>query len=106
MGAQIIVEVPATIHIDGGIVLQPTEYTVMPDRLEAGSLLLAAAITGGSLSLPNARPETMDLFLAKLEEMGHIIEIDPSGVGVHFVAAKNPYAVSTAKNSSLSRISY
>lgn len=94
MGASITVEVPATIHIDGGIVLKPVEYTVMPDRLEAGSLLLAAAITGGSLSLPNARPETMDLFLAKLEEMGHRVAINSSGVGISFTATKNPQAVS------------
>ncbi len=94
MGAQITIEVPATIHIDGGIPLQPTEYTVMPDRLEAGSLLLAAAITGGSLQLPNARPDTMDLFLAKLEEMGHMIIVDGSGTGIQFVAHAHPHAVS------------
>jgi UDP-N-acetylglucosamine 1-carboxyvinyltransferase len=54
MGARISVEVPATIHIDGGVPLHPTDYTVMPDRLEAGSLLLATAVTGGELRLPNA----------------------------------------------------
>lgn len=86
MGAQITVQVPATIHIDGGILLRPADYTVMPDRLEAGSLLLATAITGGELSLPNARPDTMDLFLAKLEEMGHTIITDNSGLGLKFVA--------------------
>jgi UDP-N-acetylglucosamine 1-carboxyvinyltransferase len=94
MGASISVEVPATIHIDGGVRLRPVEYEVMPDRLEAGSLLLAAAITGGSLSLPNARPETMDLFLAKLEEMGHHIEVNSSGIGINFTATQNPQSVS------------
>jgi UDP-N-acetylglucosamine 1-carboxyvinyltransferase len=94
MGAQISIEVPATIHIDGGVHLHPTEYTVMPDRLEAGSLLLATAVTGGVLSLPNARPETMDLFLSKLEEMGHTIETDSSGVGLRFAAHERPHAVS------------
>jgi len=94
MGAQITIQVPATIHIDGGVPLHPTEYTVMPDRLEAGSLLLAAAITGGSLTLPNARPETMDLFLAKLEEMGHSVIVDGSGTGIQFFAATHPQAVS------------
>ena len=93
MGAAITVEVPATIHIDGGLPLHPVEYTVMPDRLEAGSLLLAAAITGGSLSLPNARPETMDLFLAKLEEMGHII-VGCNKTGIRFTATPQPTAVS------------
>jgi UDP-N-acetylglucosamine 1-carboxyvinyltransferase len=94
MGALITVEVPATIHIDGGVTLQSAEYRVMPDRLEAGSLLLAAAITGGTLSLPNARPETMDLFLAKLEEMGHHIEATPFQVGIFFQATQHPIAVS------------
>lgn len=94
MGAQITIEVPATIHIDGGVTLRPTDYTVMPDRLEAGSLLLAAAITGGSLVLPNARPDTMDLFLAKLEEMGHSVIVDGSGIGIQFIANPHPQAVS------------
>lgn len=94
MGACISVQVPATIHIDGGIPLRPTEYTVMPDRLEAGSIMLATAITGGELYLPNARPDTMDLFLAKLEEMGHTILTDNSGFGIRFIATENPRAVS------------
>ena len=94
MGAQITIEVPATIQINGGIPLYPTDYTVMPDRLEAGSLLLATAVTGGELYLPNARPETMDLFLAKLEEMGHTIITDDSGLGLRFSAHQYPQAVS------------
>jgi len=94
MGAAITVEVPATIHIDGGAALHPVSYTVMPDRLEAGSLMLATVTTGGSISLPNARPYTMDLFLAKLEEMGHIVEIGMGGKGLSCKASINPTAVS------------
>ena len=54
MGAKIIVEAPATITIEGVDVLNPVEHTIMFDRLEAGSLLIAAAATGGEIYIPDA----------------------------------------------------
>ncbi len=65
----------------------------MVDRLEAGSLLLAAAITGGSISLPNASAHDLDVFLLKLEEMGHSIERGIDGCGITLKATKNPQAI-------------
>lgn len=94
MGAKISIEAPATIHIEGVASLQPVEHAIIPDRLEAGSLLLAAAITGGTLSLPQAHAYSMDVFLLKLEEMGHEIIVGPQGVGITLKATKNPKAVS------------
>lgn len=93
MGASIEVHAPATIRIHGTEKLSPAEHTVMPDRLEAGALLLAAAITGGSIHLPQARAEDLDVFLLKLEEMGHTIT---KGVdcGVSLQATHEPRAVS------------
>jgi UDP-N-acetylglucosamine 1-carboxyvinyltransferase len=66
----------------------------MYDRLEAGSLLLAAAITGGSLDLPQASASMLDMFLVKLQEMGHSVQIGPDEVGIKFKATQNPRAVS------------
>jgi UDP-N-acetylglucosamine 1-carboxyvinyltransferase len=94
MGAKITVEAPATISIEGVISLQPIEHAIIPDRLEAGALLLAAAITGGSIYLPQAHAYSMDVFLLKLEEMGHEIIVGPQGIGITLKATKEPRAVS------------
>ncbi len=71
MGAQITIEPPMNIVITGTMNLKPIEHTIMYDRLEVGSLLLAAAITGGQVHLPQANPAVLDVFLLKLQEMGH-----------------------------------
>jgi UDP-N-acetylglucosamine 1-carboxyvinyltransferase len=94
MGASISITCPATIIIEGVSELRPVNYTIMGDRLEAGTLLLAAAITGGSVSLPNARADVLDVFLLKLDEMGHTIACDEKGVGISFQATSSPRAVS------------
>jgi UDP-N-acetylglucosamine 1-carboxyvinyltransferase len=93
MGAHITIQAPATVVIEGGRPLFSVEYTVMVDRLEAGTLLLAAAITGGDIFLPTARADMLDVFLFKLEEMGHTIVADALG-GIRLIATKNPQAVS------------
>jgi len=94
MGADITVLPASSIEIKGVSQLLPVEHTVIPDRLEAGGLLLAAAITGGEIYLPQARADTLDMFLMKLREMGHIIEVGKNEVGILLRATKNPRAVS------------
>ena len=93
MGARIEVSVPATISITGVDTLHPVDHTVIYDRLEAGALLVAGAITGGYVHLPQAPAHAMGMFLMKLQEMGHTILIHPSGMGVKIKATKNPRAV-------------
>ncbi|MBA2307088.1 UDP-N-acetylglucosamine 1-carboxyvinyltransferase [Candidatus Dependentiae bacterium] len=96
MGASIALTAHATVEIEGRTTLNPIDHTLLYDRLEAGSLLLAAAITGGELVLPYAPVDSMDVFLAKLEEMGHKVEIinGLQGKGISFKATDNPQAVS------------
>jgi len=94
MGAKIKVQAPATIEIEGVTRLQPIEHAIIPDRLEAGALLLAAAVTGGSIVLPHAQAHTMDVFLMKLQEMGHTVHVGDLGVGVTLHATDDPQAVS------------
>lgn len=94
MGANIVIEPPATIVIEGVESLRPVEYAVMLDRLEAGSLLLAAAMTGGKIELPQAPAFAMDMFLVKLEEMGHQITSGTNGIGVSLRATQCPKSVS------------
>lgn len=94
MGAQIEFDLPATIKIIGVKRMFSVEHEIVPDRLEAGTLLLAAAITGGQITLSNAIPEHMDLFLEKLKQMGHEVKVGfNKGRGIKFVATKYPKAV-------------
>ncbi len=94
MGAQIQVEPPATIVIEGVSSLLPIEHHILYDRLEAGTFLLAAAITGGEIMLPDAPAHSMAVFLTKLEQMGHTITQGAQGKGIHLKATKHPQGVS------------
>jgi UDP-N-acetylglucosamine 1-carboxyvinyltransferase len=94
MGAKISILPPATIEIEGVAELHPVEHEIMPDRLEAGALLLAAAITGGQIYIPQAPAYAMEIFLTKLQEMGHYLEIGKNEVGVLLKATTSPKAVS------------
>ena len=86
MGAQIEGEGTATMVIHGVERLHGAEYEVLPDRIETGTFLVGAAITGGKVRCRGARASTMEAVLAKLEESGaHIstgddwIELDMGG---------------------------
>ncbi len=94
MGADISYGSGAILHVKGVGSLRSIEHEAMPDRLEAGALLLAAAMTGGDISISNAQPEYMDLFLEKLKHMGHAIIIKKEVPGIYFKATNQPQAVS------------
>lgn len=94
MGANISILPAATIEITGVECLKPVEHKIIYDRLEAGALLLAAAITGGQIYLPDAPAFAMDIFLMKLNEMGHHIEVGPNETGISLKATSRPKAVS------------
>lgn len=93
-GARITIGTPAMIVIEGVAILKPAQHTVMFDRMEASALLLAGAITGGFVHVPEAPAHDMGLFLMKLQEMGHTVFIGKDGVGVKVRATKTPRAVS------------
>lgn len=90
MGAKITCGPGMIIQIVGVHHLRPVVHSIIPDRLEAGSLLLAAAITGGSIHIPNGQPHTMDVFLEKLAQMGHEISLTN---GISLTATPHPQAV-------------
>jgi len=94
MGAKITITPPAVIEIEGVHELQSIEHAILADRLEAGTLLIATAATGGYIDLPQAPAHAMEVFLLKLEEMGHKVEVGPYGVGVRLHATDKPRAVS------------
>jgi UDP-N-acetylglucosamine 1-carboxyvinyltransferase len=94
MGADVEVCPPAMIKIRGVQNLKPVDHIVICDRLEAGSLLIAGAITKGDIYIPNANTLEMELFLMKLAEMGHEIQVGKDGLGVRLIASQNPTVVS------------
>lgn len=63
-----------TLTIQGVEKLIGCEYTVLPDRIETGTYLVAAAITGGKVLVKDTDPALLDAVLAKLEEAGAIID--------------------------------
>ncbi len=79
MGATILCELPGIISIEGVEHATAIEHEIMFDRLEAGTFLLAAAITGGTITVKQAPVEHMTVFLAALQDMGHRIEVSAEG---------------------------
>ena len=76
MGAKIQGEGTNQIIIDGVEKLSGVSYNIMPDRIEAGTILCAVAATGGNVTLDNVMPENLTAVINKLEETGCKIEIN------------------------------
>jgi UDP-N-acetylglucosamine 1-carboxyvinyltransferase len=70
MGARIEGAGTGTISVEGVDELAGTDYAVLPDRIETGTYLVAAAMTGGHIRVTNAAPDTLDAVLIKLTEAG------------------------------------
>jgi len=70
MGARIEGAGTDTIRILGVSELSPTSYEVMPDRIEAGTFMIAAAITGGDISIKGMKLEHLDALVFKLQDAG------------------------------------
>ncbi|MBX3019317.1 MAG: UDP-N-acetylglucosamine 1-carboxyvinyltransferase [Bdellovibrionaceae bacterium] len=83
MGAKIKGYGTSVIEIEGVEKLKPAEYSVMPDRIEAGTLIIAGAITGGEVTVKKMVPEHVDSLLFKLREAGFKLSIGPDSVTVH-----------------------
>lgn len=75
MGAKISGAGSDMIEIEGVAHLQPIEYTIMPDRIEAGTMLIAGALTGGDILVEGAIARHLRSVLAKLQEVGAEIQI-------------------------------
>jgi UDP-N-acetylglucosamine 1-carboxyvinyltransferase len=80
MGARIEGAGTDKIVVQGVKALHGTEYAVLPDRIEAGTYLVAGAITGGHIRLKNTEPAHLDAVLGKLTEAGATIGTGPNWV--------------------------
>ena len=82
MGANIKGAGTDIIRIKGVEKLHGAEYTIIPDQIEAGTYMIAAAIAGGDVTVRNIIPKHMDSLTAKLAEMGAAIEKQDDSIRV------------------------
>jgi UDP-N-acetylglucosamine 1-carboxyvinyltransferase len=75
MGAKIQGAGTSTIHVHGVTTLHGARYRINPDRIEAGTLLVAGAITGGDLTVANCNTEHLGAAIEKLRETGVRIDV-------------------------------
>ncbi len=91
MGAQIMGAGTDTIKINGVEKLGGAAHTVIPDRIEAGTYMVAAAITGGNLLVDNVVSDHLKPVIAKLKECD--IEVFEEGSGIRVIGKNRPRAV-------------
>jgi UDP-N-acetylglucosamine 1-carboxyvinyltransferase len=96
MGAKISGAGTSVIHIDGVSELRPAEHTVMSDRIEAGTLLIAGAITGGQVTVQNILPEWIESLIYKMRESGFTIDTAENSVTVRENKSWNGVDLNTA----------
>ncbi|WP_167628798.1 UDP-N-acetylglucosamine 1-carboxyvinyltransferase [Listeria valentina] len=82
MGARVIGAGTEVIRIEGVKELTATEHSIIPDRIEAGTFMIAAAITKGNVLVEDAVPEHISSLIAKLKEMGVQIIEEANGLRV------------------------
>ncbi len=82
MGAKISGAGTGTIVIEGVDSLHGAEHDVIPDRIEAGTFLMAAAITRGAVRVEHCRPEHLGAVLEKMRDVGVHLEVGPTAIEV------------------------
>ncbi len=82
MGARVDGAGTAVVTVEGRPALGGAVHTVIPDRIEAGTFMVAAAITGGSVRVTGARSDHLDAVIAKLRQAGVRVHEGESGLAV------------------------
>jgi UDP-N-acetylglucosamine 1-carboxyvinyltransferase len=96
MGAKIQGAGTDVIRIEGVERLHGARYRVMPDRIETGTFLAAAAATGGNVRVTGTRADILDVVLEKLRESGAKVESGPDWIALETNGALNAVNVRTA----------
>ena len=91
MGARVSGAGSGTVTIEGVNALQGVAHTVIPDRVEAGTFLIASAITAGDVFVRGARVDHLGAFLRKLQEAG--VQLEEYKEGIHVTCEKRPTSV-------------
>lgn len=95
-GARIAGDGTGTITIEGVRELAPIVHTVMPDRIEAGTLLIAGAITGGDITVGNCPLEYMGATIEKLREIGCTVDESGCSARIRVNGTLRPIEVTTS----------
>jgi UDP-N-acetylglucosamine 1-carboxyvinyltransferase len=96
MGGKIEGAGSSIIRIQGVNKLQAAEHDVIPDRIEAGTLLIAGAITGGEVTVQKCQPADLDALTAKMIEAGFKISVDKTALTVHKCAGWKGVDITTS----------
>jgi UDP-N-acetylglucosamine 1-carboxyvinyltransferase len=92
MGAKVSGAGTSVIRIEGVRELGGTDYEVMPDRIETGTYLVAAAMTGGKVRLNRVAPDSLEAVTAKLREAGAVIDTGSDWIALD-MRGRRPQAV-------------
>ena len=95
MGAKIKGAGTDIIRIDGVDTLHGCRHTIIPDRIEAGTYIIIGAAVGEGVIIDNVIPQHLESFIAKLREMGVIVETKDDQVYVHSVAKMKAVDIKT-----------
>jgi UDP-N-acetylglucosamine 1-carboxyvinyltransferase len=82
MGARVTGAGSDVVRIDGVNALHGAHHEIIPDRIEAGTFVIAAAISGGDVLVRGARADHLEAFLIKLQEAGVVLTADAAGIRV------------------------
>lgn len=93
MGADITGAGTGRIEIEGVDQLNGARYDILPDRIETGTYLVAAAMTGGSITLKNTNPALLEAVIEKLSEAGAGITCDGATISLEMEPGSRPRAV-------------
>jgi UDP-N-acetylglucosamine 1-carboxyvinyltransferase len=96
MGAKITGAGTDTLTIEGVSELRGKEYSVMPDRIETGTFLVAAAVTQGHIKCLNTDPSALEAVLSKLQEAGAKITTGSNWIELEMVSPANAVNIKTA----------
>jgi UDP-N-acetylglucosamine 1-carboxyvinyltransferase len=83
------------IHGTNGKLIDIEEFSIIPDRIEAGTYLCAAAISNSTITLESVRPDHLEAVTGKLEEMGFVLDISRNSMTIHPAEKIKPVTIIT-----------
>ncbi len=95
MGGRVQGAGTSVITVEGVDELQPIEHAIVPDRIEAGTFMVAAALTRGDVLIRDCLPEHLDAVIAKLRSTGATVEPEDGGLRVRGGAEIEPVDITT-----------